>query len=168
MHPYLTPLRENAYNHAKGRPGVQFAEFVDGIAPEARPSFLGRDVYSVQRALIAAAGLPERWGICPTCDGHASLEEYPGQRDEAEAWEPIEPPTGEGWQYWETVSEGAPISPVFATAEGLSRWLQTDYHWGSSGPLTKEQADGMVSAGWAPSLIVDSTGVHRGDEVARA
>lgn len=166
MHPWLAPARENSYNHAKGRPGPQFAEFADGIAPDARPSFLGRDVYGTMRGLIAAAGLPERWGICPTCDGHASLEKYPGQRAEAAAWRPTDPPEGEGWQYWETVSEGSPISPVFATAEELSHWMQTDYRWGASGPLTKEQADSMVSVGWAPSLIVDSTGMHPGDEVA--
>jgi hypothetical protein len=165
MHPYLTPLREISYNRAKGRPGPQFAEFANGIAPETRPSFLGRDVYGTLRALIKAAGLPEEWGTCPTCDGHGSIERYPGQRAEAEAWEATEPPTGEGWQYWETVSEGSPISPVFATADELSVWLQTDYHWGASGPLTKEQADNMVRVGWAPSGIIDATGVHAGDAV---
>ena len=164
MHPYLTPLRD-IYNHAQWRPGKQFAEFVDGIAPETRRSMFGRDVYRVQQALIAAAGLPESWGDCPTCDGHGSLEAYPGQRAEADAWEPTEPPEGEGWQYWETVSEGSPISPVFATADGLSRWLQTEYRWGSSGPLSKEAADNMVRVGWAPSMIADATGVHAGDSV---
>jgi hypothetical protein len=165
MHPWLRPLGEISYNHTAKRPGPQFAEFANGIAPEAKPSLFGRDIYRVQRALIAAAGLPERWGICPTCDGHASLEAYPGQRDEAEAWEPTEPPEGEGWQYWETVSEGSPISPVFPTADGLSHWLQTDYHWGSSGPLSKEAADNMVQLGWAPSGIGNSSGFHAGDSV---
>src|SRR5438067_1902821 len=50
----------------------------------------------------------EREGIddtCPTCNGHASIEKYEGQRAEAEAWEPTEPPKGDGWQLWETVSE---------------------------------------------------------------
>jgi hypothetical protein len=32
-------------------------------------------------------------------------------------------PEGDGWQMWETVSEGSPISPVFATPEELARWL---------------------------------------------
>lgn len=121
MHPYLTPLREISYNHAKGRPGPQFAEFVDGIAPEVG-SFMGRDVYRMQAALIAAAGLPQDWGWCPTCKGHATVERYDGQRAEAEAWEPTEPPAGEGWQLWETASEGSPVSPVFATAEELAAW----------------------------------------------
>jgi hypothetical protein len=68
----------------------------------------------------------KRLGItlgCGTCEGHGSIEKYPGQRAEAEAWEWSEPPTGEGWQMWETTSEGSPSSPVFATAEELASWL---------------------------------------------
>jgi hypothetical protein len=122
MHPYLTPLREVSYNHAKGRPGSQFAEFADGICSDAQ-GFMGRNVYRMHRALIAAAGLPEDWGMCPTCKGHGSVERYEGQRAEAEAWEPTEPPTGEGWQMWETTSEGSPVSPIFGTAEALADWL---------------------------------------------
>lgn len=83
---------------------------------------------------------------------------------QADAWEPTSPPEGEGWQYWETVSDGSPISPVFGTAEQLSHWLQTDYSWGH-GPLTKEQADSMIRVGWAPSAVMDSTGLHPGDTV---
>lgn len=70
----------------------------------------------------------ERLGItteCPVCQGHGSIEKYPGQRAEAEAWEPTEPPKGEGWQMWETTSEGSPMSPVFATPEELADWLAT-------------------------------------------
>lgn len=62
--------------------------------------------------------------VCPACEGHGSVEKYPGQRDEAEAWEPAEPPSGDGWQLWETTSEGSPKSPVFASAEGLADWCE--------------------------------------------
>lgn len=121
MHPYLTPLREISYGQVRGRPGQQFTEFADGIAPEAGGSGpFGRDVYRAHRALIAAAGLPDDWGLCPTCHGHGSAELYDGQRAEAEAWEPIDPPEGDGWQMWETTSEGSPSSPVFATPEALA------------------------------------------------
>lgn len=64
-------------------------------------------------------GIPLR---CPSCEGHGSLEAYPGQRAEAEAWEATEPPKGEGWQMWETTSEGSPQTPVFATVEELARY----------------------------------------------
>lgn len=60
---------------------------------------------------------------CASCDGHGSRERYPGQRAEAEAWTAPEIPTGDGWQLWQTVSEGGPVSPVFATPEELARWM---------------------------------------------
>lgn len=68
----------------------------------------------------------KRLGIklrCGVCKGHGSIEVYPGQRDAQEAWEPTPPPTGDGWQMWSTTSEGSPMSPVFASAEELARWL---------------------------------------------
>lgn len=36
----------------------------------------------------------------------------------------VDPPTGEGFQLWETTTEGAPISPVFETAEALASWCE--------------------------------------------
>lgn len=74
----------------------------------------------VVRARCAREGQPE---ACATCGGHASLEAYPGQRAESEAWERTEPPAGEGWQFWETTTEGSPQSPVFDSPEGLVEWL---------------------------------------------
>ena len=74
------------------------------------------------RRLIELAGLDEKWDWCPTCEGNATVEKYPGQLAEAEAWEPTVPPTGEGWQMWETTSDGSPLSPVFATPEELAEW----------------------------------------------
>lgn len=37
----------------------------------------------------------------------------------AEAWESSGPPTGDGYQLWETCSGGSPVSPVFATLDEL-------------------------------------------------
>lgn len=33
-----------------------------------------------------------------------------------------EQPRGRGWQLWETVSEGSPMSPVFESAQALAEW----------------------------------------------
>lgn len=57
-------------------------------------AFSSRGEYSLFQAIVKAAGL-EHWGGCETCDGEGTLEVYPGQRAEAEAWEPTEPPAGE-------------------------------------------------------------------------
>lgn len=114
----------------------------------------------------------EREGVpytCAYCKGHGSTEKYPGQREESEKWwdeDDHEPPTGEGWQVWETVSEGSPISPVFPDREGLIGWLMSPaYNWGTSKPLTREQAENFTKSAWAPTLIVSAeTGVVNGDQ----
>jgi len=43
-----------------------------------------------------------------------------------QAWKPTEPPMGDGYQLWETTSEGSPISPVFSTPEALAEWCETN------------------------------------------
>lgn len=55
----------------------------------------------------------QRWesDCCPCCEGEGKV--YPR----------IEIPEGPGWQMWENVSEGSPMSPVFETAEELAHWL---------------------------------------------
>jgi hypothetical protein len=97
----------------------------------------------------------EREGIddtCPTCKGHGSTEAYPGQRAEAEAWEPTEPPKGDGWQLWETVSEGSPISPVCASADELAAWMSDPARGDRWVP--QETAAKFINAGWAPTGVV--------------
>lgn len=110
--------------------------------------------------------------VCATCEGHGSREAYEGQRAEAEAWERTEPPTGEGYQLWETVSEGSPITPVFATAEELARWMTT-HRWGTQTDLMASSFDvamRFIDAGWAPSGTMSAEhGVESGVEaVGRA
>lgn len=66
------------------------------------------------------AGLPDRWYVCPTCGGSGY---HPDDKDIVNSWERTDPPSGDAWQVWETVSEGSPVSPVFATPEEVVRWL---------------------------------------------
>ena len=72
----------------------------------------------------------------------------------ADDWTPEEPPSGEGWQMWETTSEGSPISPVFATAEDLAHWLaETGASSFGAMTATYEQWLAMGRSGWAPSAV---------------
>jgi hypothetical protein len=80
--------------------------------------------------------------------------------DGCPACEKQEPPTGEGWQVWETVSEGSPRSPVFAGRDSLVAWLVE--HEDCS-PVA---ADKFVEAGWAPSMIGGPFGVFKGVQAA--
>lgn len=51
----------------------------------------------------------------------------------------VEPPTGEGFQLWESTTEGSPKSPVFKTLEELCEWCETNATTFASFTATKEE-----------------------------
>lgn len=63
------------------------------------------------------------YGFCELCKGRGHY--WCDEKYEAlyEAWKSVEPPEGEAYQLWETVSEGAPISPAFSDPKDLAEWL---------------------------------------------
>ena len=56
----------------------------------------------------------------------------------ANCWQFDEPPKGEGFQLWETTSEGSPISPVFKTLDDLAEWCASGANTFASGRASKE------------------------------
>ena len=92
---------------------------------------------------------------CPLCYG----EKYV-QLD-------VEPPEGDGWQMWENVSEGCPISPVFKTPEKLARWLaDSGASAMGSQTATYEQWLKMIKVGFAPSGVMIGGKMMTGVEAA--
>ena len=139
MHPYFDDYYSTAYGT---RPSPDIHELAVGLEGHESGMFGFGQASGTYRKIVEAAGLdPAVWGICPACRGEGSIEAYPGQLADMDAWERSEPPAGDGWQMWESVSEGSPISPVLASPEELARWLAdngastfadetTDYeHW---------------------------------------
>jgi len=61
-------------------------------------------------------------------------------------------PTGEWYHLFETVSEGTPLSPPFATPEELFDWLANNKEYGGH-EWSKEGAEYMVKTGFAFSLV---------------
>ncbi len=59
---------------------------------------------------------------CAHCNGEGAVWQPLEAEERAESWENVEPPAGEGYQLWETVSEGSPISPVMADPRELANW----------------------------------------------
>lgn len=135
-----------------------------GVEPTGDP-FGGGWKHNLYGAIAKAAGIPD-FGSCDTCEGEGSIEQYPGQFAERDAWEPSWPEPGEGWQLWETTSEGSPVSPVFASAEELAEWLTTSEGGRelSGRPMTIDQALAFVDAGSAPTGFITAGGVHDGAE----
>lgn len=85
--------------------------------------------------------------------------------------------TATWWQVYETVSEGTPVSPPFATQEELVEYLVAngdlwDQKRRAEGrrsmpcePWSRKQAEAFVmGSGWAPSLVADGKGVRSGVE----
>lgn len=94
--------------------------------------------------------------LCRRCKGTANIGSK-AQRAEQKAWTPTKPPTGDGWQLWETVSEGSPQSPVFTTGEDLARWMVAHAH--KLGPgnhnISLDIAKAWVfGPGWTPSGVM--------------
>lgn len=107
-------------------------------------------------AHIAIRARCEREGspvTCATCDGEGNIG-TPEQRAAHEAWEETKPPTGEGWQLWETTSEGSPTSPVFASGDELAVWMSQNPCGFGGDAISLETAMTWVHGdGWAPSMI---------------
>ncbi len=130
-------------------------------------SGLGHDAINCMMVVNAACERAGESATCPACQGHGGVERYPGQRAEAEAWTKTEPPAGNGWQLWETVSEGSPISPVFATSDELAAWMSNPER--GSRWVPPAVAAKFIKAGWAPSFAsTPETGLVSGVEFVGA
>lgn len=100
---------------------------------------------------------------CKHCDGEGCLWPTREIKQMAEDWTSIEPPTGEGYQIWETVSEGSPISPVFEKPEDLAEWM-ANHPWNTCDKDTtkKQWLKFILGPGWAPSFIGCDKGLITG------
>jgi hypothetical protein len=73
------------------------------------------------------------------------------------------------YQLYSTVSEGHPISPVFATLEELARWYADHGDPVYDRKLTYDEALRFVRAGSAPSMVMQGGRMMSGPEfVARS
>lgn len=78
-----------------------------------------------------------------------------------------DPLPGDCYQLWETVSEGSPVSPVFATPEELADWMVAPGNDTSiTRGTTREQWLAMIcGSGYAPSLVFDEKGIRAGTQI---
>lgn len=63
------------------------------------------------------------------------------------------PPKGEGYQLWETTSEGSPVSPVFETLDELCEWCESNYTVFADIKASKEQWKEMLNADFVHASI---------------
>lgn len=116
-------------------------------------------------------GLVKDWSVTgggwkPRDEGHGeSFEDWTGACPNHLHYMPVfAPGTATMMMMYEDTSEGTPISPAFATAEELARWL-ADNGASSFGSMTAtyDQWLKMIkNTGWAPSMVMDSHGLRSG------
>lgn len=99
---------------------------------------------------------------CSTCDGEGQLWPSKEHKRLFDEWERETLPSGDGYQIWETVSEGSPISPVFATPEELAQYMAAHPWGGDDGTSAEAWLKFINGPRWAMSLVMDSDGVKSG------
>lgn len=97
------------------------------------------------------------WGKCSSCRGKGEIQPPRKKKKAYKKWREYEPPTGDGYQLWENVSEGSPITPVFETIELLAVWCSIAENFGDRRPIPESKwlevfrEEGGVEAG---SMII--------------
>jgi hypothetical protein len=122
---------------------------------------LGHDALNRFICVEARARRLGVWGLCSMCQGDGEIWFSEEIKKLAEDWSKQEPPPGEGWQVWETVSEGSPVTPVLPTRDALIDYLvehgdSWDQKRGDGG-WKRQNAEAFVSSGFAMSLVVNVT-----------
>ena len=91
------------------------------------------------------------YGKCKICKGHGEIWDSPEAEDAAAAWKKTEPPEGDWYQIWETVTEGSPISPPYEKPEDLAQWMSISYPTDGTYLIWLKFINGP---GWAPSGVI--------------
>lgn len=112
-----------------------------------RHSF-GHDALNQWICVTARAKRLGFYGKCELCKGDGVLFVTEDVKRLHEEWVDIEPPSGDGFQLWETTSEGSPVSPVFKTLDELCEWCAYNATTFASFKATKEQWLKMLSDGF--------------------
>ncbi len=103
---------------------------------------------------------------CKKCNGDGNLWPSTEIKQQAENWVSTEPPIGDGYQIWETVSEGSPISPVFSTPERLAVYMEKTRFGSDKGTNFETWLKFIEGPGWAPSMIVVNGELKTGVEAS--
>lgn len=124
----------------------------------------------------------ERPDYCDEESARLEFWEWNGEPPDREYYQTWNPEDATWYQVWETVSEGTPVTPPFATKQELIDYLvEHGDFWDQSRredekrtghkcimncePWSRKQAEAFVNGpGWAPSFVVDSNGIQSGVE----
>lgn len=93
-------------------------------------------------------------GGCENCKRFATLKGIGFTEYGCPDFEPfVGPPKGDGFQLWETTSEGSPVSPVFKTLDELCEWCEDNYTVFADMKASKKQWKEMLDADFVHAKI---------------
>jgi hypothetical protein len=103
--------------------------------------------------------------------GLAGYSEYAGDQPKQEDYVPYTEEEATHFQMYETITEGTPVTPVFATLQELEDYLVnvgemagTKYNE----KYSREGAHAFCQSGWAPSMVyTPATGMISGVEASK-
>jgi hypothetical protein len=98
------------------------------------------DIYTYVKARAESLGF---YGYCEWCNGSGEIWQTKKIKKLHDNWESFEPPLGDGYQLWETTSEGSPISPIFKTLDDLCEWSEKNAYTFAHYTATKEEWKNM-------------------------
>lgn len=101
---------------------------------------------------------------CKYCNGDGIIWETEEYKKQAEEWKKVEPPSGNGYQIWETVSEGSPVSPVFENPEDLAKWMIENDKSITKNTTYEQWLKFIRDVKWSPSLIGVNGDIKSGTE----
>lgn len=83
---------------------------------------IGHDAINKWICVEARARRLGVFGQCSVCEGNGHVWFSKEVEKASDEWESYDPPIGDGFQLWETTTEGSPTSPVFASLDALCEW----------------------------------------------
>lgn len=87
------------------------------------------------------------------------FEEWHGEAPDPRYYRPYKDEEGTWFQAYQTVSEGTPVTPAFATLQELEDWLVEKgecYGTKYNEKFSRQAAHNFCMAQWAPSFILDT------------
>jgi hypothetical protein len=107
-------------------------------------SFRGPELYMLHQYVMKQ----NKWrNKCSVCHGKGIFWNDPRNEFLSRRWKPFDPPKGDGFQLWETTSEGSPVSPVFTSLDELSEWCADNATTFGSSRASKESWKEMLGDG---------------------
>lgn len=97
-------------------------------------------------------------GTDPDCVEHKATHpfywQWAGEPPDAKYYRPRWTSEPTHYQVYETVSEGTPVTPHFATTTELADYLVEHGDFWGGGKWTRKGAEEFCNRGWAPSMVI--------------